>query len=99
LQLAKTGCVDRSEWRAGRSKRLRVDDAACGAEDTQELVALTADAAEHAELLKNHGPGNNGEKKKQSQNTTRNQSCVAQDASEINQKKTSNQKNTSSPQL
>ena len=76
-----------------------IGDAACGAEDAEKLVALTANASEHAELLKNHGPGNNGKEKKQSQNTTRNPSCVAQDASEINEQKTSKQKNTSSPQL
>jgi hypothetical protein len=34
--------------------------------------------------LKNHGPGNNGEQKKQGQNTARNPSCVSQDASQIN---------------
>jgi hypothetical protein len=78
---------------------LRISDTARGAENTEELVALTPNATEHAELLKNHSPGNNGEEKKQSQNTARDPSCVPQDASEINPKKTSKQKNTSSPQL
>jgi hypothetical protein len=45
------------------------------------LVALSAKAAEHAHLLQNHRPGNNGEEKKQSQNSTRDPSGVRQDAS------------------
>jgi hypothetical protein len=78
---------------------LRISDTTRGAEDAQELIALPADTAEQTNLLKNHGPGNNGKKKKQSQNTARNPAGVGENASQIDQKNTSNQKNTSSPHL
>ncbi len=48
--------VDRSEWRASGSERLRVGHALGGAEDAKKLIALTADAAKEAEFLKDHGP-------------------------------------------
>ena len=88
-----------SKRRASGGERLRIGDAARGAKDTQELVALAANASEQTELLKNHGPGNNGKKKKQSQNTARDPTGVGENASQIDQKNTSNQKNTSSPHL
>ena len=81
LQFAKTSGVDRGKRRASGRERLRIGDAARGAKDAQELVALSAKAAEHAHLLQNHRPGNNGEEKKQSQNSTCDPSGVRQDAS------------------
>ena len=72
-----------SKRRAGGGERLRIGDAARGAKDTQELVALTANASKHAELLENHGPGDDGEKKKQHEHAARDPTGVGEDAAEV----------------
>ena len=83
LQFAITRSVYRSEWGAGGSERLRIGDAARGAEDAEELVALTTHTAEHAELLENHGPGNNGKKKKENEHAARHPSGIGENAAQV----------------
>jgi len=64
LELAIAGGVDVGERRAGGDESLRIGDAFCGAEDFQELIALTANAAEEAGLLEYQRPGDErGEEK------------------------------------
>ena len=60
LEFAIAGGVDIGEGRAGGDESLRIGDALGGAEDFEELIALAADAAEHAGLLENERPGNQG---------------------------------------
>src|SRR5207244_12554406 len=51
LQFAVAGGVNGSERRTGRRQRLRIGDAACGAENVQKLIALATDAAKHTPFL------------------------------------------------
>ena len=67
LEFAITSGVDVGERGTGSGERLRIGNAARCAVDTEELIALTAEAAKQAEFLKNHPPGDDGEEKKQSQ--------------------------------
>ena len=67
LELAIASGVDVGERRTGSGERLRIGNAARCAEDTEELIALTAEAAKQGEFLKNHPPGDDGKEKKQSQ--------------------------------
>jgi len=58
LEFAIAGGVDVGEGRAGGDESLRIGDAFCGAEDFEELIALPANAAEHAGFLEDQRPGN-----------------------------------------
>jgi len=51
LEFAVAGGVDVGEGRAGGDESLRIGDAFGGVEDFEELIALPANAAEHAGLL------------------------------------------------
>jgi len=64
LKFTITGSIDVGEWRARGDETLRVGDAFGGAEESEELVALVADAAEDAEFLENERPGDEGEEEK-----------------------------------
>jgi hypothetical protein len=70
-----------------------------GAKDAKELVALTADAAKEAELLKDHSPGNDGENPEQEQNATGDPTRLSKNVTEIGDKNRSGQKNDATPQL
>ena len=83
LQFTEAGGVDGSKWRARGSERLRISNAASGAEDAEELIALAAHASEHAEFLEDHGPGDDGEEKKQREHAARDQAGVGEDAAEV----------------
>ena len=67
LQFTIAGSVDVGEGRASRDKALRIGNAFGGAEDFEELVTFAADAAEEAELLEDHRPGNQGERRRRSE--------------------------------
>ena len=54
-----------------------------GAEDAKELIALATNAAKKAELLQDHGPGNDGKEKKQGQDAARHPPRILQNAAEI----------------
>jgi hypothetical protein len=62
---------------------LRISDAARGAEDAKELIAPTAEPPEHAQLLKNHRPGDDGKKKEQREHATRHPSGIGQNAAKV----------------
>jgi hypothetical protein len=66
---------------------LRIGDAASGAKGAQELFTLAANTAEHAEFLKNHGPGNNGEKQEKRENPAGNPAGLGKKAFQVNQQK------------
>ena len=91
--------IDRSEWRACGSERLRIGYALGGAKDAKELIALTADAAEEAELLKDHGPGDDGKYSEQEQNAAGNPARLSKNVTEISDKDRGEQKNDATPQL
>jgi len=69
-EFAIAGGINGGKRRASGSEGLRIGDTFGGAKDTEELVALTANAAEQAQLLKDHRPGNDGKNPKQEQNAT-----------------------------
>ena len=77
---------------------MRVSDTSGGAKDAEELVALTANASEKAEFLKNHSPGNNGKNREQQQNPTRDPAGLSKDVTEIGDEKRSEQENDATPQ-
>ena len=85
--------VNRSEWRASGSECLRIGDALGGAKNTQELIALTADAAEEAELLEDHGPGDDGKHSEQEQNAAGDPARLSKNVSEVSDKDGGEQKN------
>ena len=84
LQLAIAGSEHGGKGGTRACQSLRIGDAARGAEDAQELVALAADAAKHAELLKDHGPGNDGKKEKKRENSPGNPTGLRKKILQIN---------------
>ena len=83
LEFAITSGVDVGERRTGSGERLRIGNAARCAEDTEELIALTAEAAKQAEFLKNHPPGDDGKEKKQSQDAAGYPTGLFKNAAEV----------------
>jgi len=98
-KLAIARGVDRSERRTGGSKRLRIGHAFGGAKDPKELVALAANAAKEAELLKDHGPGDDGKYSEQEQNAAGDPARLSKNVTEISDKDRGEQKNGATPQL
>jgi hypothetical protein len=90
--------IDVREGRSGCGERLRIGDAFCGAKDAEELVALTANAAEHAEFLKDHGPGDDGKNPEQDQNAAGNPARLRKNVTEISDEERSGQENDATPQ-
>jgi hypothetical protein len=70
-----------------------------GAKDAEELVALTANAAKEAELLEDHGPGNDRKNSQQEQNAAGNPARLSKNVTEIGDKNRGEQKNGATPQL
>lgn len=85
LELAVARGVDGGEWRARGRERLRIRDAAGGAEDAEELIALAADAAEQAEFLQDESPRYYGEKQKQRENAASDQTGLLKNAPEVDE--------------
>jgi hypothetical protein len=77
---------------------LRVSYAFSRAKDPEELIALPANAAEEAELLKDHGPGNDGKNSEQEQNAASNPARLSKNVTEISDKDGCEQKNDATPQ-
>jgi hypothetical protein len=98
-KLAIARRVYRSERRTGGSKRLRIGHAFGGAKDPKELVALAANAAKKAELLKDHGPGDDGKYSEQKQNAAGDPARLSKNVTEISDKDGGEQKNGATPQL
>jgi len=93
LQFAIAGGVDGSKRGTGGSESLRVGNTARGAEDAEKLIALAANTAEHAELLKNHGPGDDGKQQKQKKNAARDETGLRKDVNDIGGEEQDEQKN------
>jgi hypothetical protein len=91
--------VDMRERGASRGQSLRIGDTFGGAKDAKELVALTTNASEEAQLLENHGPGNDGKDSEQEQNAARDQARLSKDISEIGDEDRGEQENDATPQL
>jgi hypothetical protein len=72
---------------------LGIRNASRGAENSEELVALAADASEEAEFLENHGPRDDGKHKEQQQNSAGDQAGLRKDISNISGEKRGEQKN------
>ena len=70
LKFTVAGSINVRERRAGGDDALRIGHTLGGAKDFQELVRLTANAAEDSKLLENQSPGNEREKKKKQENST-----------------------------
>src|SRR4029077_15561878 len=98
-ELAIACGIDGCEGRARRGQGLWIGYALGGAKDAEELVALTADAAKEAELLKDHRPGDDGENPEQEQNATGNRARLCKNVTQIGDKNRSGQKNDTTPQL
>lgn len=83
LQLAEAGSVHGGEGRTGGGQSLRIGDAAGGTEDAEKLVALATDAAEEAQLLKNHAPGDDRENQQDDENHAGDPARLAQDVAKV----------------
>ena len=70
LKFAVAGGVNIGEGRTGGDDALGIRHTLGGAKDFQELVGLTTDAAEDAELLEDERPRNEREEKKKQENGT-----------------------------
>jgi hypothetical protein len=77
---------------------LRIGYTFCSTKDAKELVALTANAAEEAQLLKDHSPGHDRENTEQDQDPTGNPARLRKNVTEIGDKNRSEQKNDATPQ-
>src|SRR6267142_2103319 len=93
LQLAIACRIDGRERGTCGRQRLRVRNAARGAEDAEKLVALPANTAEDSQLLENHGPGNDGKHKEKRQNSARDPAGLFENLEEIGDKYRCEQKN------
>src|SRR5258708_6529850 len=93
LQFAIARRIDRRKRGAGRCQGLRIRHASGGTKNAQELVALAADASEHAKLLENHGPGNDREQKQKQKNAAGDPASLREDISDIGYKNRGEQKN------
>lgn len=93
LQLAITGGINGSKRRACRRQGLRIGNAARGAKDAKELLALPANSAEHPPLLENHRPGNDGKKKKNQKNGARDPSRLLENTRDVGRNDNCEQKN------
>src|SRR5437879_1604038 len=62
-------------------------------ENAKEFVAFPPDAAEHPELLQDHGPGNDGKEKQEQEDDARNQTSLLENFKEIGDKNRGEQKN------
>jgi len=93
LQLAIASRIDGRERGACGGQRLRVRNAARGAEDAKKLIALPANAAEDSQLLENHRPGNDGEHQEERQNSARDPAGLFENLEEIGDKNRCEQKN------
>ena len=98
LELAVARGIDRGERRARCGESLRIRYTARCAKDPQEIIALATDAAEESDLLKNHGPGNDGKQKKNREDDARNPTGVLQNVSEVDQNDCREQIDDVSPQ-
>src|SRR5882757_9030566 len=93
LKLAVARGVDGGKRGACVGKGLWIRDSTGGAKNAQKLIALAANASEHAELLQNHGPGNDREKEKKRKNAPRDPARLRKDISDIGYKNSGEQKN------
>lgn len=99
LQFAIACGIHGSERRAGGSQGLWVGNAARCTENAQELAALAADATEQAEFLKDHRPGNNGKKKKKTQDASSYPAGLGEKVLQVNENKSCKQKNDVDPSV
>jgi hypothetical protein len=83
LEFAIAGGVDVGEGRAGGDESLRIGDAFCGAEDFQELIALAANTAEEARLLKNERPGDEGREEKNAEDSASNPAGLLENIEDV----------------
>src|SRR5215467_5258453 len=93
LQLAIARSIDGRKRRTSGGQCLGIGHAPRGAKNSKKLIALPADAPEHSQLLKNHGPGDDGEEKKKSQDAARDPSRLRKNTGEISRKNRCEQKN------
>jgi hypothetical protein len=93
LQFAIGGGVNGGERRAGRGQSLGIRDTTRRPKNMEELVALTPDAAEEPQFLKNHGPGNQRKQKQNEKNAAGDQAGLRKDVSDIVLKNSGEQKN------
>ncbi len=62
---------------------MRIGDAFCGAEDFQELIALAANTAEEARLLKNERPGDEGREEKNAEDSSSNPAGLLENIEDV----------------
>ena len=83
LQFTVAGGIDVGEGRAGRDESLRIGDAFGGAENSEELVALTSDTSEEAKLLKDKRPRDEREEQKKAKNAASDPSGLLNDVEDV----------------
>lgn len=93
LEFTITCCIHGRKRRAGGCQGLGIGDSASGTKNPEKLIALAANAAESAKLLKNHRPGNQREEKKKQKNAAGNPAGLRENVSDIGQKNGGEQKN------
>ncbi len=97
LQLPVAGGVHVGKRRARGDEALRISNAFGGAEKSEELVALAADATEDAELLENERPGDQRKEKKHHENGTSDPAGLRENIEDVADEDDGEQKNDVSP--
>jgi len=83
LQFTIAGGVNVGEGRAGADESLRIRHTFGGPKDLEELIALTANAAEKAELLEDKRPGDQGKEQQDEEDTPRDPACLRKNVKDI----------------
>jgi hypothetical protein len=97
LEFAITGSVDVGERRAGGDESLGVGYSLGGAENFEKLVGLATDAAEEAELLEDHGPGDQGKEKKKEKDGAGDPAGLRENVKDVADKNGGEKKNWENP--
>jgi hypothetical protein len=83
LKFAIAGGVNVGKGRAGGDESLRIGDAFGGAENFEELIALTPNASEQAELLEDESPRDQREEEQDGEDDARDQARLRKNFEEI----------------
>jgi len=83
LEFAIAGGVNVGEGRASGDDALRIGNPFGSAEDSQELIGLTANAAEDAEFLKDERPRDQREKEKEQEDCAGHEASLLEDVKDV----------------
>lgn len=99
MKFTVAGSVYVCERRSSRNKTLGIGDALGGTEYLEELVTLSSDTAKETELLKDHGPRNQGEQQQKEQDDPSYPASLCKNFKDIADEYGAEKKNWKSPSV